>query len=420
MIWLFLFISVHPTIPLSYGGYMQSLFKTLDQFLTVNQAYWREEPFHLCQSAELPWKSNSPDLFEWLMGLNSASVLLLKNDPERLAAALTPYFPQLPEIEKQIQLPVSELSGLALPRGTDVGIPGRKLDQILAMGEVSLSLHQGEEWLEWCSGKGFLGRVLAQQSQQAVTSFEWQHALCESGQALADSQDLDMTFVQGDAFNDEADSVFNSNQHAVALHACGDLHVELLTKSVTHKLPAVTISPCCYHLIRGEYYQPLSSCAQSSLLRLNKQDLRVPLQETVTGGERVKRHRELEMSYRLGFNQLLRVELGYQEYLPVPSIKKSELGLGFESFCRWAADKKQLVLSEGTDFESYRVMGEELFWKMEKLSLVQQIFRRPLELWLALDKAMFLTENGYKSSIETFCDKAVTPRNILIHASKRQ
>ncbi|MFA0173461.1 methyltransferase, partial [Vibrio splendidus] len=81
---------------------------------------------------------------------------------------------------------------------------------------------------------------------------------------IADDQKLEMDFVQGDAFSKDADRVFNSNQHAVALHACGDLHVELVKKSVSHGLPAVTISPCCYHLIRDESYQAMSSVAKSS------------------------------------------------------------------------------------------------------------------------------------------------------------
>ncbi|MFA0230779.1 methyltransferase, partial [Vibrio sp. 10N.261.45.A7] len=275
-----------------------------------------------------------------------------------------------------------------------------------------------KEWLEWCSGKGFLGRILSQQSDQKVTSFEWQQSLCESGQKIADDLKLEMSFVQGDAFSDDADNVFNSDQHAVALHACGDLHVELVKKSVSHGLPAVTISPCCYHLIRDEYYQPMSQLAKASALTLSKSDLRIPLQETVTGGERVKRHRQLEMSYRLGFSQLLKTEKGIDEYIPVPSIKKSELAEGFESFCRWASEVKELSLGSDIDFDSYLVQGESLFCEMEKLSLVQQVFRRPLEIWLALDRALYLQEQGYEASIEEFCERSITPRNLLIHGVK--
>lgn len=397
---------------------MHSRFTILDSFLLDHQVYWRSEPFHLCQTQQQPWSDVNRPLVDWLDSLSIENIQALKEQPQNLLAELTRFLPQLETVNQIIQFNHTELVGLDLPRGTADGIPGRKLQQIVAMGEASLEHHQGQEWLEWCSGKGFLGRILSQQSNQKVTSFEWQQSLCESGQKIADHQKLEMSFVQGDAFAESAEAVFNSNQHAVALHACGDLHVELVKKSVLHGLPAVTISPCCYHLIGGETYQAMSSVVKSSALVLSKSDLRIPLQETVTGGERVKRHRQLEMSYRLGFSQLLKAELNTDEYIPVPSIKKSELSEGFRSFCLWASEVKGLPLGSGIDFESYLVQGETLFWEMEKLSLVQQVFRRPLEVWLALDRAIYLQEQGYEASIEEFCERSVTPRNLLIHGVK--
>ncbi|MEC7942255.1 MAG: methyltransferase [Pseudomonadota bacterium] len=397
---------------------MHSRFKILDSFLLEHQVYWRSEPFHLCQTQQQPWQEVNAQLVDWLNSLTTENIQTLKEQPDLLITELGRFLPQLSQAHQSTQFTNTALKGLQLPRGTENGIPGRKLQQIVSMGEAALEHHHGEEWLEWCSGKGFLGRILSQQSSQKVTSFEWQQSLCESGQKIADTLHLEMTFVQGDAFSESADKVFNPNQHAVALHACGDLHVELVKKSVSHGLPAVTISPCCYHLIRDENYQPMSSVAKASALTLSKSDLRIPLQETVTGGERVKRHRQLEMSYRLGFSQLLKAEMGINEYIPVPSIKKSELAEGFESFCRWACEVKELSFGSNVDFDSYLVQGEALFWEMEKLSLVQQVFRRLLEIWLALDRAIYLKEQGYETTIEEFCERSVTPRNLLIHGVK--
>jgi hypothetical protein len=397
---------------------MQSKFQTLDTFLYQHQVYWRSEPFHLCQQDELPWRRYNEALFAWLQSLDEQQIQVYKDQPDSLAEELGAFFPDLNDIVDVIQIPTLNREGLDLPKGTDTGIPGRKLEQIMSMSEAVLGHHKGSEWLEWCSGKGFLGRILSQQSKQPVTSFEWQQSLCDSGQAIADAQQLPMQFVQGDAFSEDANKVFNHNQHAVALHACGDLHVTLLNKVVNYSLPAVTISPCCYHLIQSERYQAMSTVAQSAQLSLSKSDLRIPLQETVTGGERVKRHRQLEMSFRLGFSQLLKRELGVLEYLPVPSIKKSELAEGFEAFCWWAANQKEIALPSGLDFDFYERLGEQLFWNMERLSLVQQVFRRPLEMWLTLDRALYLEEQGYQTSVEQFCERHITPRNILIRGWK--
>ncbi|MCK6261987.1 SAM-dependent methyltransferase [Vibrio sp. ZSDE26] len=394
---------------------MQNHFKELDQFILNHQQFWRTEPFHHSFCSDYPWDDSHPNLSTWLDSLTNTEIEAYKVDTSKLTHSLSSFFPELNSITSLISLPALEAHEFDFSSHLFRGIPGRKLEQILAMGHASVNSHYGSEWLEWCSGKGYLGRVLAASSGQKVTSLEYQGALCESGQRGANSLELPISFVQGDALSEKALSIMTPDQHAVALHACGDLHSSLLYKASQLELPAITISPCCYHLIQGDHYQPMSQSGQSSQLTLSKHDLRIPLQETVTGGERVKRHRFQEMSYRLGFDLMLR-ELGLtDEYIPIPSIKKSQLSLGFESFCNWATNLKLIDLPD-VNFEEYQLRGEARFWQMERISLIQQLFRRPLEMWLVLDKALYLQERGYQVTLSQFCPREMTPRNILLHA----
>jgi hypothetical protein len=396
---------------------MINTFQTLTELLHKHQDLWRIEPFFLAMDSNNKWSSAQSELGEWLAGLSSREIELLKFNRERCNNSLSKFIPCLDELMSLCVLPELPQSELALPRGLDKGVPGRKQSQITRMGQSCLQHHQGQEWLEWCAGKGYLGRILAHQSGHKVTSFEYQQTLCDIGQSEADKLGLNMQFTQGDAFSDQAMSAMNGQQHAVALHACGDLHVTLLRHASHLKLPAITISPCCYHLIQGEEYQPLSKVAQQSGLSLTRAELRIPLQETVTGGARVQRHRAQEMSYRLGFDALCQQERLIDHYMPVPSIKKSLLSEGFEAFCYWACERKQLSLP-AVDFAKYASIGEQRFWRMEAYSLVQSAFRRPLEIWLLLDKALYLKESGYRVSVSTFCDYQTTPRNCLLHASR--
>jgi hypothetical protein len=398
---------------------MQSKFQTIDTFLVTHQSLWRFEAFLQCFDGVSLWQQQYPRLHQWLENLSIEEIEQLKNDTDELINQLSHLIPELGLIPQLISLPSTQYSLLERNLALEAGIPGRKLSQIKALGQSVLKQHHGHEWLEWCSGKGYLGRILAFNSKQPVVSFEYQQALCESGQSEAAHLDLPMTFVQGDAFESESAQVFHSDQHAVALHACGDLHVRLMHNAAAAKTKALSFSPCCYHLTHHDTYQAQSSLGQNSELRLTKQELRIPLQETVTGGERVKRHRQQEMSFRLGLNALLREELGFSEYMPVPSIKKSMLSEGFEAFCLWAAEQKGILLPK-VNFAHYEKVGTQYFWQMERLSLVQQSFRRLLEIWLVLDKAMFLQEKGYHVDLSEFCNRKDTPRNILIHAVRNE
>lgn len=399
---------------------MHSHFSLLNTFLTDHQPFWRYEAFHACRLEHWPWGDLHPALTSWLQSLNQHDIELLKAEPEKLAIILAEFFPTLVEVKAAIALQACHsLPSLALPKFFDKGIPGRKWQQIEAMGKVVISRHQGTQWLEWCAGKGYLGRILASVSQQPVLSFEYQTELCRAGQQDAAALQLPMQFVQGDAFDQNSGALFERNTHAVALHACGDLHVKMLQYATSAQAAAISFSPCCYHLTCDDMYQAMSHVARQSSLQLSRQELRLPLQETVTGGERVKRQRQQEMAYRLGFDALIHQELGIATYLPLPSVKKSMLSNGFVDFCAWAIQEKNLALDLSTvncsDFEE---LGYQRFWQMERVSLVQEGFRRLLEMWLVLDKALYLQQQGYQVQIHQFCDRKVTPRNIIVNAQR--
>ena len=263
-----------------------------------------------------------------------------------------------------------------------------------------------------------MGRILASQTRQKVTSLEYDSVLCQAGQELATKYSLPMEFVQGDALSEQCFDLMNSDHHAVALHACGDLHVSLIKQAALAQIAAMSISPCCYHLSGDASYQALSQPGKKSQLRLQRSELRIPLQETVTGGERVKRHRMLEMTYRLGFDLIMKTTNRTSEYQSIPSIKKSVLADGFPSFCRWASTIRSVDLTQ-VDFNAFEKLATERYWHMERLSLMQQPFRRLIEIWLVLDKALYLEEKGYKTQLFEFCEKSITPRNLLLHAERR-
>ena len=53
----------------------------------------------------------------------------------------------------------------------------------------------------------------------------------------------------------------------------------------------------------------------------------------------------------------------------------------------------------------------------DRIELVRHIFRRAIEVWLVLDRVLYLQLAGYDVQFNEFCDKKLTPRNILIQAT---
>ncbi|MFT6395720.1 MAG: hypothetical protein ACJAYU_000462 [Bradymonadia bacterium] len=46
--------------------------------------------------------------------------------------------------------------------------------------------------------------------------------------------------------------------------------------------------------------------------------------------------------------------------------------------------------------------------------MVRAIYRRPIELWLVLDRAHRLAEAGRPVLVGQFCEREVSPRNLMI------
>ncbi|WP_197464535.1 methyltransferase [Marinomonas aquimarina] len=380
------------------------LFKTLDHWLAQHQSLWDVPSFH---ALDWPWLTRFPELCDWLQALPQApDVNQVEQALERCVAGFERLeWPWQSIAHRPLVEPDSHFSA---------GIKGRKWQQIQAFSQAVAPL---SPVLEWCAGKGHLGKLIAYQHQVTVCSAEWQASLCQAGQKEAKQRQLPQRFIHADVLQGEGLEPLRQAQSAIALHACGDLHTTLIEQGIAAQLKYFAISPCCYHLTRDEQYQPLSQVARHAQITLTRENLKLAVKEVVTAGQREQRLKHTELVYRLGFDAWQRHVTGADRYLNVPSCNKALLGQGFVAFATWAAEQKSLSQYVAQhSFDGYQEIGQQRSEQVAKVEAICQYFRRPLELWLILDRALRLEEAGYRVTVEAFCDKALTPRNLLILA----
>ena len=389
---------------------VEARFRALDAFLIEHQGLWRPRPF---TQRQLPWENEYPELAQWLRQRSLADAEANHNQPHGLLAPAP--FPQLASQALQLstvdKLPTQPLQPAA--HRLKVDVPGRKWQQIEAFGAALQFAQTPRHWLDWCAGKGHLGRRLLHTCQQ-LTCLEYDPALIASGQALSEHHGLPVTHRLQDVM---ADVAISAEHTPVALHACGDLHVRLLQVASAAGCKQLALAPCCYNRIQGNTYQPLSDAGSASTLLLSLDDLGLPLSETVTAGKRVRLQRDTSMARRLGFDQLQRLLRGCDEYLPTPSLPTHWLDKPFADYCRELARLKGLSTGE-QDWAELEAHGWQRLAEVRNLELVRGLFRRPLELWLVLDRALFLSERGYRVEVGSFCDPALTPRNLMVLAER--
>ncbi|MGO2353246.1 MAG: SAM-dependent methyltransferase [Marinomonas foliarum] len=390
----------------------QHRFQALDTWLKAHTRLWQFDTFTRLDN---PWKNAYPELAALLAREN------LEIESEDFYAEV---FRVCPDLKTTLNFSKSDLLEQSpqrtltddLPSYVSVGIKGRKWSQIQAFVAHT---PKANSYVEWCAGKGHLGKLLAFEDDKPVHSLEWQETLCEAGEQEAKRLKIPQTFIHADVLKGESRPALANTHCAVALHACGDLHRELIKQAVAANTAMLCISPCCYHLTKDSHYRPFSKTAQQSGLNLRQADLKLAVKEVATAGAREQRLKQLELTYRLGFDAWQRSARQQDEYLTVPSIQKALLKQGFAVFCQWATEQKNLTdLIAHTPFENFEAIGQSRYQQIQKLEAISQLFRSALEHWLVLDRAMYLEEHGYQVDIGTFCGKALTPRNWMIRAGR--
>jgi hypothetical protein len=396
------------------GEALLARFAALDAFLIEHQALWKPRPFTYL---DLPWEASYPELALWLRSRSLEDAESSHNQPCLLNAPQP--FVSLAALSLELstagELPAHALE--AAGHRLNVDVPGRKWQQIEAFASRLSFAAPPKHWLDWCSGKGHLGRRLLQTGQQ-LTCLEYDPALVSSGEALSQRHHLHALHVEQDVLAPDTASLLKADHTPVALHACGDLHVRLIQLASAAGCKQLAIAPCCYNRISLAAYQPLSSAGVRSDLQLSLDDLSLPMSETVTAGARVRRQRDSSMARRLGFDLLQRQLRGIDEYLPTPSLPSAWLDKSFADYCHHLAALKELSTIGPQDWSGLEAAGWQRLAEVRNLELLRGLFRRPLELWLVLDRALFLSDLGYTVRLGTFCETPLTPRNFLLLAER--
>lgn len=380
----------------------------LDAALTETAWLWRPMPF---KEARPQWCHDAPALAQACLALDDDAVDQLTRDGAAAWSFVSHWVPGPPDMPALCRVDAVEAPALKqLGPHIRCDIPGRKWEQIEAFARA-LGVFD-IKGVEWCGGKGHLGRVVAAASGQAVHTLEHDAELCEAGRGLARKAGVAQEFETRDVLSLVGLEAYG--RHGVmALHACGDLHRKLVELAEPDSSTRLHLSPCCYHLSALSEYH---ACLPAARLVLSREDRRLAVTDTATSSARELRLRDREMAWKLGYVCLREDVLGSAAYAPIKPIPKAWLGGSFESFCRALAARDGLPVVSVSQWDRYEQAGYRRQREVMRLSVVRLAFRRALELWLVFDLALRLEAKGYDVAVNTFCEPSVTPRNILISA----
>ena len=396
--------------PLTGDALVERL-RGLDGWLTQRAPLWTPRPFVTWRPA---WWDDEPELAAWVQAVDEGTLGALEASswadadlPARLASLAA---------EADALTSLAPLAAAASPPAAR-GLKSRKGEQIGGfLSATEHALRGGDAVVvEWCAGRGHLGRTLSERLDRRALLLERDPDLCAPARGVVERPGVRHVCV--DVLADAVHAALPAQAAFVGLHACGRLTDRMLDVALAHGAAAIAAAPCCAHRLFGApHYAPRSALGRVSALTLDPSALRLSVMDDVVVSPRQRARRQREHWLRVAVDLLAREATGDDVHFSFPSLGAAEVDLPLGDFVRGVQRRHGLPLPASWDPDRVGQAATAQLRVIRAGAVVRALARRPLELWLALDRAQSLVEAGLDVHVGTFCARAATPRNVLIVA----
>jgi len=259
------------------------------------------------------------------------------------------------------------------------------------------------------SGHGHLTREIAERIELEVIGLERNAALADRARSLSCTASLsfDVTDVLHDGLP------LGREDCVVGLHACGELG-DAMVERAAESGARVALCGCCLQKRRGPMRLALSS--SDGALALPKRLLGLSnLTARDEGVENSRAENVAARERRLALHELLSKE--------GPALRFGEEIAGLNRR-RAHDDLPELVRrafeQRGRAVPSAAAIAEAAAWarvehgRMRRLGLARAMLARPVEVFVLLDRALYLEERGFAVTIGTLFPASVSARNLAL------
>lgn len=393
-------------------------FKAIHSFLRQHAPFWQEEvlsryPNELKDFPE-PW-------LEELADFDNEQLYEIEREAafEKFhSRSLRDYFLSIAELEKLPRklLPTAQ----PLPHRSALGISGKKQYEIQTLLPFVQQLRASEgftEIVDYAGGVGYLAQVLCEHALLPTLSIDFNPELQASGRkrlakyqnklsATLEYQTLDLLSGKN--------LPLKKNALHIGLHCCGSLTTQLLRHACVQQQGSILSFGCCYYHTKPSDLS-LSSLSKSSPLQITPPALTLASRSHQDKKDAFLLSKQVKL-YRYLIHLYCYHELGLKEFKNLGNsprrLYRSEFSFyGLEQLRRLnieADDSRAEALKE---FSSDNEMQRRV-----RLMIAANILRgrlgRLIEIYLTLDRALFLKEGGGEVEVARYFSAQISPRNI--------
>ncbi|RLA65389.1 MAG: hypothetical protein DRQ89_01325 [Epsilonproteobacteria bacterium] len=400
-------------------------FHNIREFLKGHQGFWYEEILN-----DYPHTlDNYPD--KWIEDLN----LLSFEDLWKIDAKID--FSPLEGELKTLILKINSLSIIPQVEGANENLPHKAL---LGMNQKKVhevsrlapyigklqKIHRFSQGFDIGGGKGHLARTLAHYFALPTICLDPDLDLIKAGQKLLKkistpenakeisfiNKSLGTHIYNPDIVADENKLKLDNETLAIGLHTCGPLSLRLMERAKN----LINIG-CCYLKLNPESEINISKTSKEDPLTFSKYSL--ALASRGHGGISFIdfMNKWKVKSFRYSLHLLLYEKLGIKKFITVEGYPLKKYGEDFSEYALTKLSELNIKHSfDAADLNNFHQEWNPLVKKMFLANIIRWQFGRLLEVYILLDRAIYLQENGFSVEINEIFNESISPRNIAILA----
>ena len=364
---------------------------------------------------------------DFLLGLSESE--LGRCEAEGLASAL-PGLDAVPQSLIGLAQRVLEVSALPAleaqalqPQEQDFrGVAWRKRQQLSALlGALTKLVAPARRIVDVGAGSGHFARLSAQHFGRATLGLERDpervaRATRRARAAARDGQLVTAEFAVIDAGSSEALQLLPGDL-AIGLHACGELG-DTLVRAVADSGADLALVSCCLQKISTPERASMSRAANGFALKKDTLGLS-NLTSQAVGVESTIRETIRAREARYALRLLLRARgLEIAPGAEMQGVNRRQAHSGLAAIAERSLSLHDLPNASQAEIFAFEREAERQFSAIRRFSLPRDMLARAIELSVILDRAARLEESGYAVCVATIFERAVTPRNVSLFASR--
>lgn len=278
-------------------------------------------------------------------------------------------------------------------------------------------------------GVGHLSRVLSHYHQIPSISIDQNAEFQAIGKErlkkyrkLDGARDVTFMNVTFGKNEDQAEmkKVFHEHSMTLGLHTCGPLANTLIKSTVEYATQGLLNFGCCYHKMNSETDFPMSKFyKENHLPKFNLYAFTLATRSHAAMTFDTYQTKERVKNYRYALHLFLMKHFNRKDFTDVG---ECHLSMYWKPFHFYVSDKlKYLGLDHSYTDEYFDAFYDSPELQRElRVMFLCNIIRwqvgRAMEVFLQLDRCLYLEENGYDVFFEQYFDEELSPRNLGILA----